>query len=147
MPENRCRACGGNYRGGGPFSCVCPADRCMCCNGDVYDPDELKPCAGCQRRCCADCLTTLGGERYCKECGVCGLTIPERGFLEDEDYIQERLCGEPATEACEECGRLICADHLDVEADKASRLGRTVCKDCTSKERITVQIYGKAVSK
>lgn len=87
---------------------VCPG--CDWGMEENIDSSDLSPCITCKRRFCADCLTLLGEERYCRDCASCAFVVPES---EDRDGPRpEHVCGDDAIAACEECGRLTCADHL-----------------------------------
>ena len=74
-----------------------PLAICAGCDEFDGDPDELKPCAACARRLCADCLIQVGGERFCAMCAVC--EFPD--------------CGKGASDSCAGCGRLLCKQHLE----------------------------------
>ncbi len=59
------------------------------CDYAAWTPEEMHQCITCKKRFCADCLVAIGGEKFCTEHAKCS-------------------CGQPAIEACMECGTVLC---------------------------------------
>ena len=75
-----------------------PEFECAGCNSPAWTPEEMPKCITCGKRFCADCLVSIGGEKFCIEHARC-------------------KCGQPAIVSCDDCGDLCCAAHLAERCD------------------------------
>ena len=75
------------------------------CEYTAWTPKEMHPCITCKKRFCADHLIAIAGEKFCTEHAKCA-------------------CGQPAIEACMECGVVLCDGCIGDEE---------YCKACQGK--------------
>ena len=107
LPTNRFPS-GPVYDSGAEPQYICSTKDC---GAEAWPPEEHHQCIVCKKRFCSDCLIVLGSEKYCDGCAKCS-------------------CGQPALISCDECGKLLCADHLAVSPVL------TECKPCAETARV-----------